>query len=206
MINLILAMIKHYELYTVIVNINTSNYLTKVAPTNNGGYFNAMANCIQDIDYVSIAYISSDSFGVTCKNKNDGKFYYSYISISGRSLNLVTSLSLSDSSSVSNLNLIGFQGKDIGFFFNNGTDAYFYLLFIPICFDIKLESLSDNNQVPLSVNLNDTIYISIHVKDSNFKVEILPKEIYSKENSIQFFINNENIINNHYYTQHFTQN
>lgn len=29
----ILAMIKHYELYTVIVNINTSNYLTKVAPT-----------------------------------------------------------------------------------------------------------------------------------------------------------------------------
>ena len=31
----ILAMIKHYELYTLIININTSNYLTKVAPTNN---------------------------------------------------------------------------------------------------------------------------------------------------------------------------
>ena len=59
-----------------------------------------------------------------------------------------------------------FKEKILGFF-NNGTDAYFYLLLIPICFDIKLESLSDNNQVPLSVNLNDTIYVSIHVKDSN---------------------------------------
>ncbi len=128
------------------------------------------------------------------------KFYFSYISISGSSLNLVTSLSLSNSSSFSNLNLVGLQGKDIGFFFNNGTDAYFYLLLIFICFDIKLESLSDNNQTPLSVNLNDTIYVSIHVKDSNYKVEIVPNEINSKENSIQFFINNENIINNYYYT------
>ena len=92
-----------------------------------------------------------------------------------------------------------FKEKILGFF-NNGTDAYFYLLLIPICFDIKLESLSDNNQVPLSVNLNDTIYVSIHVKDSNYKVEIVPNEINAKENSIQFFINNENIINNYYYT------
>lgn len=74
----ILAMIKHYELYTLIININTSNYLTKVAPTNNDDYFNAIDNCIQDIDYVSIAYISSDSFGVTCKNKNDEILFFIY--------------------------------------------------------------------------------------------------------------------------------
>ena len=48
-------MIKHYEIYIVILNINTSNYITKVAPTNNDGYFKAIDNCIQDIDYVSIA-------------------------------------------------------------------------------------------------------------------------------------------------------
>ena len=108
----ILAMIKHYELYTLIININTSNYLTKVAPTK----ILMQLIIVFKILIMFLLLIFQVILLVLLVKIKMMKFYFSYISISGSSLNLVTSLSLSDSSSFSNLNLVGLQGKDIGFF------------------------------------------------------------------------------------------
>ena len=108
----ILAMIKHYELYTLIININTSNYLTKVAPTK----ILMQLIIVFKILIMFLLLIFQVILLVLLVKIKMIKFYFSYISISGSSLNLVTSLSLSDSSSFSNLNLVGLQRKDIGFF------------------------------------------------------------------------------------------
>ncbi len=91
-----------------------------------------MSNCQQDIKNVFISTVSNNSFAVICKNNYNHLFYYSYVKISESDsrLNNIILTSLSDSNTFSNVNNVGIQGKDLGFFFNKNNEAYLYLLFM----------------------------------------------------------------------------
>ena len=163
----LLTMIKNnteQKIYNVIIkidNLNSDNNkpLYKVSPRTTDGHFAPLSSCKTDINYVSVAIISDSRFAITCKN-DDNLYYYAFVE------NIDTTLSyvkdgdsdltgvLSSSSEFSNLNIVGVQST-LGIFFNVNNEAYFTLLFYPICLDI---TIPQNDGVVIPVNYNGNLY------------------------------------------------
>ena len=129
----------------------SSNALKTVSP-NSGNY--AVVFPCYSIKYTDIAIFSPNSYAATCRvNGNNNQFLISIISyeINGEMHDVVKNKVYDIGDSVTNVNIVFFEGQDLQLIFNQGDSGqYFTALLKPKCKDIEI---NDSIQVGVKKTL-----------------------------------------------------